>query len=189
VLGHRFDGVAVDIEWTGGDLEPEARSDRLVDLAEASRASIDGPIGAIVLPPVLTEVVNENLWPDFPWAEIAPHYDVWLPMSYWSFRSTESGYGDGYAYNAESTHRLRDNIGDPDAVVHGIGGIGGVDGVDDDPNPEEPLASVSEITAFVQSLGDTGSVGGSIYDWNSLEPPVRRHVAELFESAPGADLG
>ena len=189
VLGQRFDGVAVDIEWTGDDLEPEERSQRLVDLAEAARASIDGPIGAIVLPPVLIEVVNEDFWPGFPWAEIAPHYDVWLPMSYWSFRSDESGYGDGYTYNAESTRRLRENIGDPDAMVHGIGGIGGADGVDDDPDPEEPLTSVPEIDAFVRSLVDTGSVGGSIYDWNTLEPTVRRHVAGLFESGPGAVLG
>ena len=189
VLGQRFDGVAVDIEWTGGDLEPEERNARLVDLSRSARAAVDGPLGAIVLPPVLTDVVNEDLWPDFPWNEIAPSYDVWLPMSYGSFRSDASGYGDGYSYNAESTRRLRTTLGDPNAVVHGIGGIGGVDGVDDDPDPEEPLTTVGEIEAFVQSLVDTGSIGGSMYDWRTLEPSVRRRVADLFASGPAAGLG
>ena len=189
VLGQRFDGVAVDIEWTGDDLEPAERSDRLIALSESARSEIDGPLGAIVLPPVLIEVVNEDFWPGFPWAAIAGSYDVWLPMSYWSFRSDSSGYGDGYTYHAESTERLRDNLGDPAALVHGIGGIGGTDGVDDDPDPSEPLTSLPEIEAFADALVDTAAIGGSMYDWNTLEPPVRRRVAELFDTGPVAGLG
>jgi len=139
VLGDRFDGLALDIEWIG-DLDTETRNARLVDLSsEARRALGTDPLGAIVLPPVLTEVVNTDYWPDFPWSDISDSYDVWMPMSYWSFRSQKSGYGDGYAYNEESTRRLRENLDDANAAVHGIGGIGGTDGVNDDPNPEEPL--------------------------------------------------
>ena len=140
----------------------------------------DDPLGAIVPPPVQTEVINTSFWPGFPWTEIAEVYDVWLPMSYWSFRSDDSGYGDGYAYHEESVRRLRDNVGDPDALVHGIGGIGGLDGVDDPPDPPEPLATVDEIERFVTALTDTASIGGSIYDWNTLEPAVRVRLAELF---------
>ena len=189
VLGQRFDGVAVDIEWTGGDIDPDDRNRRLVSLSAEAASKVDGPLGAIVLPPVLTEVVNEDLWPSFPWTEIASSYDVWLPMSYWSFRSDSSGYGDGYAYNAESTRRLRENIGDASALVHGVGGIGGVDGSGDTPDPAEPLTTMVEIEAFVRSLVDTGSIGGSMYDWNTLEPGVRRGLATLFESGAAADLG
>lgn len=181
VLGRRFDGVAVDIEWTGDGVDDETRSQRLLDLSRGLRTvSGDDPLGAIVLPPVLIEVVNTAYWPGFPWAELAASYDVWLPMSYWSFRSNSSGYGEGYTYNEESVRRLRSNIGDPDALVHAIGGIGGLDGVDDPPDPPEPLATVEEIERFVDSVADTGSIGASIYDWNTLEPAVRSRLAELF---------
>ncbi|MEQ8840987.1 MAG: hypothetical protein RIB98_08400 [Acidimicrobiales bacterium] len=186
VLGHRFDGIAVDIEWIGPDLEgnpidDETRSSRLVDLTVGLGAAVGpDPVGAIVPPPVQTEVINTSFWPGFPWTEIAEVYDVWLPMSYWSFRSDASGYGEGYTYHEESTRRLRTNVGDPDALVHGIGGIGGLDGVDDPPDPPEPLATVDEIERFVDALADTASIGGSIYDWNTLEPAVRVRLSELF---------
>lgn len=186
VLGQRFDGVAVDIEWTDDDLEVETRNERLITMSVLHRlAHIEDPLGAIVLPPVLIEVVNENFWPDFPWLDIAPLYDVWMPMSYWSFRSDSSGYDDGYIYNEESVRRLRDNIGRPDAPVHPIGGIGGTDGVDDPPDPDEPLTTITEIEEFARSLADTGSIGGSIYDWNTLEPTIRDQVATLVEGAVG----
>jgi len=187
VLGHRLDGVAVDIEWIGPDrqgnpIDDETRSSRLASLSDTLGRAIPeaDPLGAIVPPPVQTEVINTSFWPGFPWTEIAEVYDVWLPMSYWSFRSDSSGYGEGYTYHEESVRRLRANVGDPDAPVHGIGGIGGLDGVDDPPDPPEPLASLEEIERFVVALDDTGSIGGSIYDWNTLEPAVRSRLAELF---------
>ena len=186
VLGHRLDGIALDIEWIGPDregnpIDDETRSQRLVDLTVLiGLVSGDDPVGAIVPPPVQTEVINTSFWPGFPWDEIAPIYDVWLPMSYWSFRSDSSGYGEGYTYHEESTRRLRANVGDPDALVHGIGGIGGLDGVDDPPDPPEPLATLEEIERFAEALTDTGSIGGSIYDWNTLEPAVRLRLAEVF---------
>jgi len=188
VLGNKFDGVALDIEWTK-DVDVATRNERLVALSKASRETVGAdPLAAIVLPPVLIEVVNTDYWPDFPWTEIASSYDVWMPMSYWSFRSDRSGYGDGYAYNEESTRRLRDDLGEPNAIVHGIGGIGGVDGVNDDPKPEEPLTKLAELDAFVKSLVDTGSIGGSIYDWATLEPEARERLARLFGEGPGSQL-
>ncbi len=186
VLGHRFDGVAVDIEWIGPDragnpITDEDRSLRLTSMSNSvDVATGQLPLGAIVPPPVQTEVINTSFWPGFPWTRIADVYDVWLPMSYWSFRSDSSGYGEGYTYHEESTRRLRENVGDPEALVHGIGGIGGLDGVDDPPDPPEPLASLAEIERFVVALDDTASIGGSIYDWNTLEPLVRERLAELF---------
>ncbi len=181
VLGHRFDGVALDIEWVGDGIEYPVRNERLVRLSEDADAALgEDPLGAIVLTPVHLEVVNDQFWPEFPWAEIADHYEVWLPMSYWSLRTDASGYGDGYAYHEETVRRLRANIGDPDALVHGIGGIGGVDGVDDDPDPPEPVATLEEIRRFAIALADTDSIGGSLYDWNTLEPEVRRELAGLF---------
>lgn len=180
VLGRRFAGVGVDIEWTR-DTDDETRSARLIELSEtAATAHPDTPLSAIVLPPVLIEVVNEDFWPGFPWREIAPFYDVWQPMSYWSLRTDASGYGDGYTYNEESIRRLRTNIDDPDALVHAIGGIGGIDGIGDPEDPAEPLASIEELERFVESLADTDSIGGSIYDWATLDDAARARLAELF---------
>ena len=184
VLGQRFDGVAVDIEWTGDGIDHETRSERLIALSAGITAALpDDAIGGIVITPVQLEVVNPDFWPGFPWAEIAENYDVWLPMAYWSFRSTSSGYGDGYAYLEESVRRLRTNIGDADALVHGIGGIGGVDGVDDPVDPPEPLATLGEIERFVDALDVSGAVGGSMYDWVTLEPAARTRLQELFASS------
>jgi len=158
ILGHRFDGVAVDIE---ADPEPSpeqlvAQNTELIRLSEQLRGiSGDDVLGAIVLPPPLIEDVNENFWPEFPWAEIGPLYDVWLPMSYWSGRSDESGFGDGYFYNAESTRRIRDRIGDPDALVHGIGGIGGVVG-ERDFTASEILRSAGRSTTGKPSTPSRG---------------------------------
>jgi hypothetical protein len=175
VLGNRFDGVAVDIEATEAEPDLATRNARLVDLSSRLRAAAGrDTLGAIVLPPVLTEVVNRRYWPDFPWSEIGPLYDVWLPMSYWTFRLAASGYKDGYSYNEESTRRLRADLGQPDAVVHGIGGIG------DETSPEQ-------LTRFVQSLIDTGSVGGSVYDWNSMSTDTRVALTAAFTNA-GARL-
>ena len=182
VLGRRFAGIGVDIEWTR-DNDDETRSARLIELSAATAAADpETPLGAIVLPPVLIEVVNTAYWPGFPWAEIEPYYDIWLPMSYWSFRTNSSGYKDGYTYNEESIRRLRANIGDPDALVHAIGGIGGIDGIDDPENPEEPLASIEDFEGFLRSLTDTGSIGGSIYDWATLDDASRTRLAELFNA-------
>lgn len=183
VLGQRFDGIGIDIEWTGDGVDDETRSGRLINLAEAVTAvNPDVPLGAIVLPPVLTEVVNEDFWPGFPWQEIAPSFDVWLPMAYWSFRSDASGYGDGYAYVKESVRRLRDNIGDPNALVHPIGGIGGIDGIDDPDDPAEPLATLAELDNFAFAVAETASIGASIYDWNTLDDAARVRLTELFAS-------
>ncbi len=181
VLGQRFDGLAVDIEFNSDKNTPEERSRRLVALSTALRAYV-GPevaLGAIVMPPVVLEVVNKDFWPNFPWRDIANLYDVWLPMSYWSNRTTKSGYKDGYTYNEENTRRLRTNLGKPNALVHAIGGIGADDGVNDDPKPEEPHASINDLDAFVRSLRDTSAIGGSLYDWRTTEPAARVKLRDL----------
>jgi hypothetical protein len=181
VLGHRFDGIAVDIEFNTDKNTPVERSRRLVALSTALRAYV-GPgvtIGAIVMPPVVLEVINKDFWPNFPWREIANVYDVWLPMSYWSNRTTKSGYKDGYTYNEENTRRLRTNLGKPNAPVHAIGGIGADDGVNDDPTPEEPHALIGDLEPFVRSLRETSAIGGSLYDWRTTEPAAREKLRDL----------
>ena len=187
VLGHRFDGVAVDIEWNEDGLEVAERNQRFVLLSRQLRAATAGdPLGAIVLPPVQTEVLNTSYWPDFPWEAIGSLYDVWLPMSYWSFRTAP--YDDPYVYNSESVDRLRENLGDETALVHPIGGIGGQ--VDAPPPGTEPyIARVDQLERFAESLRDTESIGGSIYDWSTMDQAGRASMRNLFASGVASNLG
>ena len=176
VLGHRFDGVAVDIEDVDDVKDVADRNQRLIDETRQLRAAAGTTtVGAIVLPPVLTEVVNQGYWPDFPWPELQPFYDVWLPMSYWTFRTSASGYHDGYAYSDESIRRLRNDLGDQSAVVHAIGGVG-------------DKVTIDEIQRFVESLPAARAVGGSIYDWASMTPAARAALAAGFATGKAANL-
>ena len=54
---------------------------------------------------------------------MAPSYDAWMTMGYWTNRKPDSGYRDAYRYTRENIDRLRVNLGNPDAIVHPIGGL------------------------------------------------------------------
>ena len=149
-----IDGLGVDIEARNvGDVNERNR--RLIELSSNLRQSLPGrTIAAIVLPPVVLEVVNPNYWPNFPYGEIAPSYDMWMPMDYWTNRKADSGYRDAYRYTRENVERLRTNIGQPQAPVHPIGGLGsGTTGAD--------------VDGFKRAAADTASIGGSLYDWRT----------------------
>ena len=155
--GHRFDGVAVDIEWRGDVPDHGERNARLVEMSRRLREQAGTEaVGAIVPPPVLLEVVNQRNWPDFPWPELAELYDVWLPMSYWTLRTSASGYRDGYRYTDENVRRMRANLGDPDALVHPIGGIA-------------DEATEDSYRGFVRAAEEMGAVGLSVYDFATTE--------------------
>ena len=165
VLGHRFDGVAVDIEWTGSVADDAERSARLVEMSEQLRSAVgDDVLGAIVLPPVQIDVVNPAYWPGFPWEELAPLYDVWLPMGYWTERTAVSGYRDAATYTAENLQRLHDHLGEP-APVHAIGGLAEATTPDD-------------VAAFVAAAHDNGAIGMSIYDWATFPVEAQRQLSE-----------
>jgi hypothetical protein len=153
--GHGFDGIGLDIEWTRDVPNAAERSARLVDLSRRLRAAVgDAALSAIPLPPVLIETVNPRYWPNFPWRELAPLYDVWMPMGYWTFRTQSSGYRNAYRYTEENVRRMRINLGLPDAVVHPIGGT-------------DNKSSDEDYRNFVRACVDTRSIGGSIYDWRT----------------------
>lgn len=154
---HRFDGVALDIEWRAGVPDPALRSERLVELSRHLREAAAGlPVGAIVLPPVLTDVVNPGYWPGFPWQGLRGLYDAWLPMSYWTTRGASSPYADAYRYTADNVRMVRDHLGDPAAVVHAIGGIGDESSTDD-------------YRGFLAACADTAVAGYSVYDWDTTD--------------------
>lgn len=149
-----IEGIAVDIE-SRAVADAAERNRRLVDLSIALRQHLPNvPIAAVVMPAVQMEVVNPSFWPGFPYREIAPAYDAWMPMSYWTSRRVDSGYRDAYRYTAENIDRLRANVGRPDLPVHPIGGIGDV-------------TSEADIDGLYRAATERGSLGGSIYDYRT----------------------
>ena len=148
------ESVAVDIE-ARDVADVSERNRRLVWLSSSLRNALPGrALGAIVLPPVATDVINPNLWPSFPWHQLRPHYDVWLPMSYWTNRAQGSAYRNAHRYTTENVNRLRANLGMPDARVHPIGGIG-------------DRTTPGDVAEFRQAAAETSSLGGSLYDWRT----------------------
>lgn len=151
-----IDGIAVDIEARNVSDVVE-RNRRLVELSAALRAGLPGEvIGAIPLEPVLIEDVNPSYWPAFPWAEIAPSYDVWLPMGYWTNRKNSSPWRDAYTYTLANVDRVRANIGQPAALVHVLGGIG-------------DKTTDLDLAGFRIAAHERGAIGGSIYDFRTTQ--------------------
>ena len=173
--GHRFDGLAIDIEWREAVPDHEDRSAPVVELSEHVREVVgEDALGAIVPSPVHLEVVNTGFWPGFPWEELAPLYDAWMTMGYWTERRPESGLRHGYGYTAENVDRLRRLLGDEDAVVHPIGGIGSA-------------VTPEDLAGYVDALTATDAVGGSVYDWATLAEPARAQLSQALGAALEAD--
>jgi hypothetical protein len=152
------DGLAVDIESRKvGDVAERNR--RVVELSSAQRAALPGEVlGAIPLEPILIEDINPRYWPDFPWAGIAPSYDVWMPMAYWTNRRADSPWRNAHDYTAANIDRVRAHVGRPDAPVHALGGIG-------------DATSVQDLQAFRAAAMPRGVLGGSIYDFRTTAAP------------------
>jgi hypothetical protein len=151
------DALAVDIESLKFPDVAE-RNRRLVEISTNLRRVLpDVALGAIPYPPVVTDVINPNLWPSFPWPALAPLYDVWLPMNYQSDRKPESGYRDAYRYTAENIDRMRARLGRPDVPVHAIGGIA-------------DATSPTDVLAMLKASAERRAIGGSLYDWKTTGP-------------------
>ena len=157
-----IDALAVDIESLKYKDVPE-RNRRLIEISTNLRRELPGvALGAIPYPPVVTDVINPNLWPDFPWAELAPLYDVWLPMSYQSDRKESSGYRDAYRYLAENIDRMRAHLGAP-VPIHAIGGIA-------------DRTSPADVAGLHRAALERGVLGGSLYDWRTTAPDLWSHL-------------
>jgi hypothetical protein len=155
------DAVAVDIE-SKDVADVTERNQRLVALsAELRQALPEVALGAVVFPPVGMEVINPGFWPGFPWEDLAPYYDVWVPMAYQSFRTQASGYRDGGRYTAENIDRLRAHLGD--VPVHTVGGIADATTVDD-------------VDGMVDAAAERGALGGSLYDWRTTDAYLWPHL-------------
>jgi hypothetical protein len=162
--GHAFDALAVDIE-DRTVVDVDVRNAALVDLSARLRGVAPGvTLGAIVLPPVVTEVLSPTYWPRFPWRQLGPLYQVWLPMAYWSNRTADSPYRDAYRYTSENIARVRADLGEPCAAVSVVGGFGSA-------------VTGEEYAAMARAAADQGAAGVSVFDWAttpaSAWPPLR----------------
>ncbi len=145
------DGLAVDIESTNVDDVAERNRNAVALTEELRRLLPDDVIGAIVLEPVLLEDVNPDFWPEFPWEELAPSFDVWLPMNYWTNRGSDTPWRDPHTYTVTNVERMRELIGKPNAPVHVLGGVA------DETTP-------GHLGRFQRAAEEVGAIGGSIYD-------------------------
>lgn len=148
--GHRFDAVALDIEDVTAVPDEATRNARLLRLV--TRLDTVMPrrrIGAIIFAPVALEVIRPELWPNFPYAQLAAYIDVWLPMSYSTLRDPTSPYRDPARYARSNMERLRAHV--PDARIHVIGGL---------------AAGYNRRDAqrFVRTAKANDAVGWSLYD-------------------------
>lgn len=144
--GQRFDAVAPDIER----MDVPDEHERTARLNEYSRRVREGsppgyPLGAIVI--AWSSPWYRSAWSTFPWAELKLHYDLVMPMSYWTGRSA-----DPDTARAITEENLREAGRLSGLPVHVIGGI--ADRVD-----------VPQAVAYVEAALAGGSIGGGLYDY------------------------
>jgi hypothetical protein len=153
VGSQRVDGLGLDLESSAVP-DIALRNQRTVAFARKVRALAGAsmPISAIVYPAVQLEVLNTGLWPDFPYRGVDRYVNVWMPMSYYTYRSTDSGLRSPYRYTVDSVDRLRERLGDEHAPVHLIGGLA------EDSTPDDYL----DMTRAARA---TDALGWSVYDY------------------------
>jgi hypothetical protein len=168
--GNAFDSYAVDIE------SPEVgrastRTRRLLALSARLRKAVgpDYPMGAIIPSPRGLDD-SGTYWPGFPFRALARTYDVFLPMTYFTWRVR--GEHGAHWYTAQNIGIIRRRTRDQTVPIHVIGGIG---------------ASRGETRGFVEAVRERGVIGASYYtfpitpsdDWQPL-----RHVTPIPDQRP-----
>jgi hypothetical protein len=153
VDGESFDGIGLDLE-SSEVADIALRNRRTIAFAKKTRAMAGPsiPIAAIVYPAVQLEVLNTTLWPDFPYKAVDRSVDLWMPMSYYTYRDAPSGLRNAYRYTVDSVDRLRKRVGDPNVPVHLIGGLA------EDSTPDDYLD-------MSRAAKTTDALGWSMYDY------------------------
>jgi hypothetical protein len=148
--GETFDSFALDIEASIVD-PASRRSKRVLALSREIRARVGPayPLGAIIPSPYRME--RGKKWVGFPYAPLAEIYDVFLPMSYFTFHV--EGEEPAHDEVAASIPIIRERAGDPTVPIHVIGGIA-------------DRASGPEVRGFVGASREHGVIGASLYNWS-----------------------
>jgi hypothetical protein len=148
--GQRFDSFALDIESTVVSSE-SARNRALLDLSRRIRARQGKtyPLGAITPSPVGI-ATNAGYWPGFPYSELSTIYNVWVPMSYYTYHG--KGGAAASRDTAENVRILTSLKTHPRLPIHLIGGI-------------SDSSAQSEVAEFVRVAVKSKVIGASLYGW------------------------
>ncbi len=148
--GERFDAFALDIESTA--IRTAARRNaRLLRVADDLRAATGPtyPLGAIIPSPRGLEL-SPTVWPQFPYADLAETFDVFLPMVYFTYRTKTRA--ETKSYVEQSIAILRRETGNPAVRIHVIGGVA-------------DRARVGQVRGFADAICDDSLFGASLYDF------------------------
>jgi hypothetical protein len=120
--GNRFDSFALDIE-SSEVRGPNLRTARLLRVSAAIRraAGDEYPLGAIVTSPDRLVRTDPHFWPGFPWRRLADTYDVFLPMTYYTYRV--AGPRAAAWYTAQNVQIIRRQTTGLNVPIHVVGGI------------------------------------------------------------------
>ena len=147
---HRARSVA------SGEVDRATFNARVVPHLQQVRAGTSAVVGAIVPSPFTTDPGNN--WEGFPWSGIGPNSEVVVPMALWSFRSDFSA--------AQVEAWVTDQIDRTQALtgrrVHVEGGVIG--------EGSTPVTA-ERVQAFVDATVAAGAIGGSQYDYNTMNQP------------------
>jgi hypothetical protein len=135
--GHRFDGIAGNMEVNLAKWKVESYSQRL-----RQRLGQNYPMVAVVFSPLnkATQAVFT------PWKTIAQYWDVLAPMTYWGGKYQKV---DAYSYTKQTINKVRELCGKSDIEIHPIG-----DGM---------KTSAESIHAFMKACRDCEAPGASLY--------------------------
>ena len=149
--GQKFDSFALDIE-SGAIKSESARNRALGALSSRIRGLVGAkyPLGAIIPSP--TGLAKKlGYWDAFPYTMLAQTYDVFVPMSYYTYHG--KGGSAAYADTLSNVRILRAQKGCSATPIHLIGGIA-------------ENSWPSEVGAFVRAAVGARCVGASLYGWS-----------------------
>ncbi|MGA9161378.1 MAG: hypothetical protein WB297_11030 [Actinomycetota bacterium] len=152
--GNRFASFALDIE-SPEVRRPSLRTARLLRLSAAIRreAGADYPLGAIVASPDRLVRTDPHFWPGFPWRRLADTYDVFLPMTYYTYQV--HGPRAAAWYTAQNVRIIRQQTVGLKVPIHVVGGI-------------SFDATGPETQGFVHSVLDRDVIGASYYTFPGI---------------------
>lgn len=158
--GLTFDSFALDVEATVvRDIDTRNRRARRLSRRIRELVGEEYSLGAIA------PEAGALYWPDFPYRGLANTYDAFLPMAYFSYRT--SGARGVYSFVADNIAAIHRETGKPELPVHLIGGIA-----------ED--SSAREVEAMVDAARDKGAFGASLYDF----PTTTRRQWQKLAAVP-----
>jgi hypothetical protein len=171
--GGRFDSFALDIE-SSAVRNAAVRNRRVLALGRALRRAVGRsyPLGAIIPSPRGMQLLPKY-WPRFPYRGLASSFDVFLPMSYFSYRT--KGLRAAHDYTARNVAIIRAATGRPEIPIHVIGGVAAA-------------TTSAGVRGFVRAARECGTLGASLYDYVTTSPAQWRELSALEDGTLPASL-